>query len=912
MTVVARPLLGNWHFRRDVPTFLMVAFWDPCNISTIPDYVAAWQLASRFNVAVLNLWPNSAGALAIPASVDLDDFDGVILHPTVSYFPANLFNLDARLTKPFDQYCGLKALVKQDEHVQSARWAEFIARKRFDILVTCLSPAEVRKVYPPDVVGEIAVLHALTGYVPAHFREIDSRPLPERGIDISYRGSIQPLHVGRLGFEKRHVGHAVARAVASADLRIDISSRWEDRITGPAWLDFLASSRIVLGTESGSCLFDFDGSVDRWCQDFTARNAQLDPASEGFYRTAHAEFLHGYEGNVDYATVSPRHFEAAATRSLQILYEGRYAGIFEPYRHFLPLKRDLSNLRELLDLARDERRARDMTDAAFDEVIMNERLTYKAFVGEFDDVLERLLDARRPRPAGAAATPAKRRALVLMSHDPILDPRIDWISKGLLARGFDVVELGTYPFGEIGAGPGLERLPDGRKRVRIERTRHDFAFAPNPNEVARGLTTGRQLLLAIYTSLTLPEAAWRACIGAVDLDHDATDRFRFFCSHFVDTNSALIQAAGQIGRFDVITAEDFDVLPAAEALAEQQGATLVYDAHEYWPHSHPLSRHWEREFWGEIERTLSGKADIRLTVSPALAAQMTQDYGVTFVSVPNCEPLSSAAPPRSRDASPDEVIFLYQGNFAQGRNLEQLITQWSTTDPRAILWLRGPHWSYAGQLVELARSTGLLGTRILFPDAVTEADLVSAAAQADVGIIPYDHALNGNKYACPNKLSQYLAAGLPILTTELDFVASLVRRHDLGTVFSFSDQPSLAKATSLFIEDRVRTRKCTYHAGEFFRSEFNWEVVSQSFYDELDSLVRSDSVADLPPLDFSWIETGRTMRRFVRPKSDAAPSVVYSESLSLRILGLLPKNWRQGIRRQLPERLVTEIMARLG
>jgi glycosyltransferase involved in cell wall biosynthesis len=906
MSAVARPLLGNWHFRRDAPTFLMVAYWDPCNISTIPDYVAAWQQISRFNVAVLNLWPNLGGALTIPPSVDLNDFNGVILHPTVSYLPQNLFNLDARLIRKFDQYGGLKVLVKQDEHVQSAKWAEFIVAKRFDILVTCLSPAEVRKVYPRDVVGDIAIVHALTGYVPAHFRELTPRPSSERGIDISYRGSIQPLHVGRLGFEKRHVGYAVARATAGTDLRVDISSRWEDRITGPAWLDFLASSRVVLGSESGSCLFDFDGSVDRWCEDYATRNIHLDPAGEDFYRIAHDEFLHGYEGNVDYATVSPRHFEAAATRSVQLLYEGRYAGIFEPYRHFLPLKRDLSNLGELLDLARDERRAREITDAAFDEIIMNDRLAYKSFLGEFDDVLEHRLNERRPRPAPRATMPANRRALVLMGHDPVLDPRIDWMSRGLLARGFDVVELGTYRFGEIGPGPSLEMFPDGHKRVRIERTRHDFAFAPNPGEVARGLSAGRQALLAIHTILTLPEEAWRTRIGAVDLDNGVAD-FRFFCSHFVDTNSALIQAASQIGHFDVITAEDFDVLPAAEVLAEAQGATLVYDAHEYWPHSQPRFRHWEREFWGEIERTLSAKADIRLTVSPALAARMSQDYGVAFASVPNCEPLSTKDPPRSRDASPDQVIFLYQGGFSPGRNLEQLIAQWSATDPRAVLWLRGPHWSYADQLIELARSTGLLGTRIFFLEAVTEGELVSAAAQADVGIIPYNHTMNGNKYGCPNKLSQYMAAGLPILTTELDFVASLVRRYDLGAVFSFTGQPSLAKTTSLFVEDKVKVKECAHRAREFFRSKFNWEVVSKSFYDELDSLVRFDSVTGLAPLDFSWIEAGRTMRRSARPKPATSAG-----SLPLHVLGSLPKNWRVGIRRCLPEKFVTGILARLS
>src|SRR5215471_1810321 len=99
-----------------------------------------------------------------------------------------------------------------------------------------------------------------------------------------------------------------------------------------------------------------------------------------------------------------------------------------------------------------------------------------------------------------------------------------------------------------------------------------------------------------------------------------------------------------------------------------------------------------------------------------------------------------------------------------------------------------------------------------------------------------------------------MAAGLPILTTELDFVASLVRRHDLGAVFSFTGQPSLAKATSSLVEDRSKMRQCAHRVGEFFRSEFNWETVSRSFYDELDSLVRTVSSGDLVPLDFSWVE----------------------------------------------------------
>ena len=112
----------------------------------------------------------------------------------------------------------------------------------------------------------------------------------------------------------------------------------------------------MLGVESGSNLFDFTGQVEAWCEKFRRNNPDRDHYSEAFYWEAYAAYLKEYEENVNYAQISPRHFEAAATRTLQILYEGEYSGILKPHRHFLPLRRDLSNLGDVVDAIRDERR----------------------------------------------------------------------------------------------------------------------------------------------------------------------------------------------------------------------------------------------------------------------------------------------------------------------------------------------------------------------------------------------------------------------------------------------------------------------------------------------------------------------------------------------------------------------------
>src|SRR3546814_2222270 len=196
-------------------------------------------------------------------------------------------------------------------------------------------------------------------------------------------------------------------------------SDWSSDVCSSDLIDFLASARVVPGTQSGSCLFVFDGSVEQWCRKYTERNAHLDPLGEAFYRIAHDEFLYRFEGNVDYAVISPRHFEAAATRSVQLLYEGEYSGVMEPYRHFLPLKRDISNLEELLDMARDEKRAKAITDAAFEEIILNDNYGYDRFVKRVDDAISRKLveKGRSAPPPSREQHKAGHSVLMMRSHN---------------------------------------------------------------------------------------------------------------------------------------------------------------------------------------------------------------------------------------------------------------------------------------------------------------------------------------------------------------------------------------------------------------------------------------------------------------------------------------------------------------
>jgi hypothetical protein len=219
-------------------------------------------------------------------------------------------------------------------------------------------------------------------------RQIGAPPLSARPVDVGYRGSIQPLNFGLLAFEKREIGDRFSVVCAEKGLTHDISSRWEDRFLGDSWVEFLCRIKATLGVESGASIVDFDGEVERKVKDFLRSH----PAAR--FQELYASVLKPYEDNAYYKAISPRHLEAAACKTVQVLYEGRYSGIFHADRHYIPLRRDFTNIDDVVRRMRDIPRCQDMVDCAFEEVILDPHYSYDAFVSEFDDRVAQMLAAK--------------------------------------------------------------------------------------------------------------------------------------------------------------------------------------------------------------------------------------------------------------------------------------------------------------------------------------------------------------------------------------------------------------------------------------------------------------------------------------------------------------------------------------
>lgn len=446
-------------------------------------------------------------------------------------------------------------------------------------------------------------------------------------------------------------------------------------------------------------------------------------------------------------------------------------------------------------------------------------------------------------------TPLERNVLLLVPHRPFQDPRVGWMHEGAPA-GTKVHQLGIQFW---------QDAPDPPTRSQRGALVGSVPLGPYvPGEAvlwaARagvrpgGAAAAAQLLwMERLLALDLPSYT-TAVAAAPDVERQLI--FRSLIQFFLDVTSTMLRGASSFandvgipdGKWDAIIASDLPAMPAALLLGGIAGVPVVYDAHEYWPEADLGSLAYESDFWRCMEQKLLPHAQLRVTVSPGLADLMQRESGAPFGVLPNAEPLDRAVAahlavtPGERS---DPCVFLFQGGFARGRGIEALIDAWASVSAGAHLHLRGPDGFYKDQMAALARSAGLLDRTVFFPPAVREAEMIAAASVAQVGLVPYEPHGQNHMNCCPNKMSQYMAAGIPVLANRTSFVAETVERAGAGLVVDFSDRAALVAAVNLLAGDSALRASQAAKSREHFVSAFNWNVLSVGFYNDLEVLMAS-------------------------------------------------------------------------
>jgi len=234
-----------------------------------------------------------------------------------------------------------------------------------DILFSLFGEKYIDHVYCNEKLKKIKKVTVLTGYVSESMKKIKIKPLEDRPLDIFYRSRIYPFSLGCLAQERILISEGVQNRAAQYNLKCDISLKENKRIYGQAWIDNLQSSRAVLGTESGASILDETGEITKKLKKLFSQCPMMD------FSFAYKALLSQYEGNIYYAMISPRLFEAAATHTAMILFPGEYNGILKENIHYIALRKDFSNFSEVVKKLKDNSFLKQLIHRAYQDLILS-------------------------------------------------------------------------------------------------------------------------------------------------------------------------------------------------------------------------------------------------------------------------------------------------------------------------------------------------------------------------------------------------------------------------------------------------------------------------------------------------------------------------------------------------------------
>lgn len=251
-------------------------------------------------------------------------------------------------------------------------------------------------------------------------------------------------------------------------------------------------------------------------------------------------------------------------------------------------------------------------------------------------------------------------------------------------------------------------------------------------------------------------------------------------------------------KADVIVANDLDTLPAAFIAARMRKRRLVYDSHEFFTEVPELTdRPFVRSCWLYIEKLLLPSLTNCYTVSSSIASAYRNIYGINMNVIRNL-PYRLAGVKPVPGTSSDGKVIIYQGSLNIGRGLELAI--------RAVALMNNVRLVIVGtgdidrDLRQMVREMKL-NDRVIFEGRKTPDQLLYYTLKADAGIsLEQPQGLN-YIYSLPNKLFDYIQAGLPVIVSDLPEMAAVVREYGAGIVTGADDPEKLASEISTFLNN---------------------------------------------------------------------------------------------------------------
>lgn len=290
-------------------------------------------------------------------------------------------------------------------------------------------------------------------------------------------------------------------------------------------------------------------------------------------------------------------------------------------------------------------------------------------------------------------------------------------------------------------------------------------------------------------------------------------------------------------KVDLLFANDLDTLLPNYLISKLKNIPLIYDSHELFCEVPELiTNPTKKKIWLKLEKWIIPKLRNCITVNQSIANIFEAQYKTKFNVVRNIPEKIKLEKVLSKEELGlplnKKIIILQGAGINIDRGAEELIEAMQYTEDTFLLIIgSGDVWD---KLIDLVKKLKL-ESKVKLITKIPKKQLMHYTINADLGIT-LDKNTNKNYFnSLPNKVFDYLHAGLPIFSSPMPEIVSIINRHQVGFVCSSFEPRQIAEQLSNFINS-AQYSICRANVKNA-SAEYNWETEKKNLLDVITNSV---------------------------------------------------------------------------
>lgn len=359
-----------------------------------------------------------------------------------------------------------------------------------------------------------------------------------------------------------------------------------------------------------------------------------------------------------------------------------------------------------------------------------------------------------------------------------------------------------------------------------------------------------RILVAVTNDLSTDQRVDKSCMSLLGAGHEV----RVFCRSLVNSmplhrpyqheRMELIFVKGPLFYLeynfrlllkllrtpgDIILANDLDTLLGCYLASVVKDIPLIYDSHEYFTEVPELEGRWAKKAWLRLETWIFPKLKYVYTVNKSIAQIYEKTYGVNvgvLRNVPHRRHLKATKDRLALDLPEHRRILILQGaGINVDRGAEELLSAMPLLGEEYYLLIIG-----AGDVFETLKrrvSEESLHDLVRIIDRQPYERMMQYTLKADLGLTLDKNKSLNYRYSLPNKVFDYISAGIPVMSSDLTELRRLIDTHGVGILISEVTPESIAAGVREAFSDTDRYQSWRSNVAEM-QEALDWakEVVT--------------------------------------------------------------------------------------